>query len=388
MIRISEMVLAGHPDKFCDQVADAFIEEAMKIDPDAYGQVEVAVWSDQVWLSGGICTRRPMLRSSKDIVVATGRAIGCTEDNHIDAQHYQLTDTVCRLVGEPREWSDKVNDQTVIIGWAGYDLKTRYLPPEHFAAHVFREVLTESCLSGFLAGQGPDGKLMVRMKEESSGWRIEHILVTLQQKEHTPFSDICTGIEKTLAEAYEKLRGTDRRWVSPWDEIQLMINPNGPLINGGSDGDNGQTGRKLVMDYYGPRIPIGGGALSGKHLSHIDRVGAYAARDAAVRAVQTGAGECLVRVMYAPNIKQPMDVSFEMTGRGNRQPKAFFDHAAMVDRYAGEVIDRDLARGRHFFDDSLVWNMGYAGKVYKSPPLASEKRGRIHFPINVSGPFN
>jgi len=341
-------------------VADAVIAEAMKINADAYGQVEISAWSDQVWLSGGICTRRPMQKTIRDIVVETGQAIGYTRDNHIDARKYKLTDTVCQLVGEPRTWSDKVNDQSVIIGWAGYDAFTRYLPPEHFAAHVFREALTESCLSGYLAGQGPDGKLMVRMKEETSGWQIEHILVTLQQKENTPFADICTGIEKTLAKAYAKLRDADRRWVAPWDEIQLMINPNGPLINGGSDGDNGQTGRKLVMDYYGPRVPIGGGALSGKHLSHIDRVGAYAARDAAVRAVQTGAGECLVRVMYAPNIKQPMDVSFEMTGRGNRQPKTFFDHAEMVARYAGSVIDRDLARGRHFFADTLVWNKGYS----------------------------
>ena len=360
MIRISEMVLAGHPDKFCDQVADAFIAEAMKIDLDAYGQVEVSVWSDQLWLSGGVCTRSPMPRTTREIVIEAGHAIGCNQDNHVDAQQYKLTDTVCRLVGDPRAWSDKVNDQNVIIGWAGYDALTRYLPPEHFAAHVFREALTDSCLSGFLAGQGPDGKLMVRMREETSGWRIEHILVTLQQKESTPFADICTGIEKTLAGAYEKLRDTDIRWVTPWGEIQLMINPNGPLINGGSDGDNGQTGRKLVMDYYGPRVPIGGGALSGKHLSHIDRVGAYAARDAAIRAVQTGAGECLVRVMYAPNIKQPLDVSFEMTGRGNRQPKMFFDHAAMINRYSGPVIDRNLARGRHFFDDTLIWNNGYS----------------------------
>ena len=69
MIRISEMVLAGHPDKFCDQVADAFIAEAMKIDLDAYGQIEVSAWSDQVWLSGGICTRKPMEKSTLDIVV-------------------------------------------------------------------------------------------------------------------------------------------------------------------------------------------------------------------------------------------------------------------------------------------------------------------------------
>jgi S-adenosylmethionine synthetase len=356
MIRISEMVLAGHPDKFCDQVADAFIAEAMKIDPDAYGQVEVAVWSDQVWLSGGICTRSPLLTPTRDIVIATGKAIGYNQDNHIDVEQYQLTDTVCRLVGEPRDWSDKVNDQTVIIGWAGYDARTRYLPPEHFAAHVFREALTDSCLSGVLAGQGPDGKLMVRMKEESSGWVIEHVLVTLQQKEITPFADICFGIEKTLSKAYEQMRDSDHRWLAPWDEIQLMINPNGPLVDGGSDGDNGQTGRKLVMDYYGPRIPIGGGALSGKHLSHIDRIGAYAARDAAIRAVKTGAEQCLVRLMYAPNIKQPMDVAYEMIGRGERQSRAFFDHAGMFERYGRERIDRDLGRGRHFFDEGFGWN--------------------------------
>jgi S-adenosylmethionine synthetase len=267
-----------------------------------------------------------------------------------------VTDTVCQLQGEPRTWSDKVNDQTVVIGWAGYDASTRYLPPEHFAAHVFREALTESCLTGYLAGQGPDGKLMVRMKEEASGWQIEHILVTLQQKESTAFADVCAGIESTLSEVYENLSNTSPGWIADWKDVQLMINPNGPLINGGSDGDNGQTGRKLVMDYYGPRIPIGGGALSGKHLSHIDRIGAYAARDAAVRAVQSGARECLVRVVYAPNIKQPIDVSYEMVGRGHREPKSFFEHPEMVARYTGSAITREMAKGRHFFDEKLIWN--------------------------------
>ena len=148
-----------------------------------------------------------------------------------------------------------------------------------------------------------------------------------------------------------------------------MINPNGPLVNGGSDGDNGQTGRKLVMDYYGPRVPIGGGALSGKHLSHIDRIGAYAARDAAVRAVRSGARECLVRVVYAPNIKQPIDVSYEMDGRGDRQSKSFFEHPGMVARYTGSVIGREMARGRHFFDQDLVWNGACQGTAKGKGPF-------------------
>jgi S-adenosylmethionine synthetase len=97
-----------------------------------------------------------------------------------------------------------------------------------------------------------------------------------------------------LRGAYASLRANDRRWTTPFDDIELFINPNGVLLNGGSEGDNGQTGRKLVVDYYGPRVAIGGGALSGKDLSHIDRAGAYAARHAALHAVQTGADTCRV----------------------------------------------------------------------------------------------
>ncbi|MBK6771331.1 MAG: methionine adenosyltransferase domain-containing protein [Ignavibacteria bacterium] len=82
-----------------------------------------------------------------------------------------------------------------------------------------------------------------------------------------------------------KLKEHDKRWSGEWKEIEVMINPNGPLFNGGSDGDNGQTGRKLVIDYYGPRIPLGGGALYGKDLSHIDRLGSYSARKFALELV-------------------------------------------------------------------------------------------------------
>ncbi len=111
MIRVSEVVLPGHPDKFCDQVADAVIAECVAIDPDAYGQVEVSTWSDQVWLSGGVCTRRPLAKSMRDIVVETGLAFGYVPGNHIDATRYQVTSTVCERIGDPTQWSRHVNDQ-------------------------------------------------------------------------------------------------------------------------------------------------------------------------------------------------------------------------------------------------------------------------------------
>jgi S-adenosylmethionine synthetase len=357
MIRVSEMVLAGHPDKFCDQVADAVIEEISKVDADAYGQVEVSTWDDRVWLSGGVCTRTPLNKSVEAIVIATGCAIGYTEGNWIDAKRYQIDSTISCLVGDPSQWSAKVNDQSIVVGWAGYDEKCHFLPPEHFLAHLLREALTEACDGGILSGEGPDGKLMVRMREEGDRWRVEHLLVTLQQRENTEFLELCQAVLDTLEKTYQYAQQRDSRWCSQWSEVETMINPNGPLLNGGSDGDNGQTGRKLVQDFFGPRIPIGGGALSGKHISHIDRIGAYGAREAAIRAVKAGAEECLVRLAFAPNRREPLDIAYEMTGRGERQQAKFFEHPEMVARYSTTQITPEIAKGNHFFDLDLPWNV-------------------------------
>ncbi|AKU11254.1 methionine adenosyltransferase [Azoarcus sp. CIB] len=327
------MVLPGHPDKFCDRVADAVVAESLRADSDAYCQVEVSVWSDQVWLSGGLCTRTPLARQLDEIVVSTGLAIGYQPGNHIDATRYHVTDAVCQRIADPRQWSHHVNDQSIVIGWAGYDQKTKWLPPEHFLAHHFAQILFESCMSGTLSGQGPDGKLMVRIREEGDEWRMEHLLVTLQQSSGADFTSVCEELASVLRDAYEAARRADPRWRTRWDDVELLLNPNGPMIEAGSDGDNGQTGRKLVMDFYGPRVPIGGGALAGKHPTHIDRIGAKAAREAALHMVRTGANECLVRLAYAPNTVVPLDVAYETSGRGERVPAEFFRHDVMRKRY-------------------------------------------------------
>jgi len=374
MIRVSEMVLPGHPDKFCDQVADEVIAECVKIDADAYGQVEVAAWADQVWLSGGVCTRRPLEIGLDSLVRRVGRRVGYTGGNWLDADRYQVKDTVCREVGDPRRWTHAVNDQSIVIGWAGYDARTRFLPPEQFLAHVFRESLAASFHGGLLDRHGPDGKLLVRVREGAGGWTLEHLLVTIQHPVGAELLDVCRGVTRVVEEAYARVRAGDPRWLASWADVETVINPNGPLLNGGSHGDNGQTGRKLVADFYGPRIPIGGGALSGKHLTHIDRIGAYAAREAAVRAVQGGAAECLVRVAYAPNLSEPLDVAYEVVGRGPRQPAGWFRHEVMRARYSTALDYAGLARGAHFFDPSQPWN---------SPGGASLPAGEPPRPMSV-----
>jgi S-adenosylmethionine synthetase len=356
MIRMSEVVLPGHPDKFCDQVADAIVAECYKVDPRAYCQVEVSVWCDQVFLTGSIVTRAPLALDLADIVRATGRRIGYVAPNAIDADRYQVRDIVCQRREDPRTWTDHVNDQCIVMGWAGYDAKVSWLPPEHYLAHSIGRALARSCGSGRLKGQGPDGKLLVRVRESTDDWTVEQLLVTLQQLPDTPLLELTAHIVDDLRDAYAELRARDRRWSVAFDDIELIINPNGPLLNGGSDGDNGQTGRKLVMDYYGPRVPIGGGALSGKDLSHIDRAGAHAARHAALRAVQTGADTCRVMVAYAPNRDVPLDVIYEMNERAERRPREWFAHSAVRDRYRGGAFVAGLGARGPFSDLALPWN--------------------------------
>lgn len=356
MIRMSEVVLPGHPDRFCDQVADAVVAECYQADPRAYCQVEVSAWCDQVFLTGGLVTRAPLARDLASIVRAVGRDIGYVATNAIDADRYQVHDHVCQRREDPRTWTDHVNDQCIAVGWAGYDEKVAWLPPEHFLAHRLGAALATSCASGRLRGQGPDGKLLVRVRENANAWQVEHVLVTLQQLPDVALLHLTACIVDDLRDAWAALRGRDRRWATPFEEIELMVNPNGVLLNGGSDGDNGQTGRKLAVDYYGPRVPIGGGALSGKDLSHIDRAGAYAARQAAVQAVRSGAGTCKVVVAYAPNRDEPLDVVYEMDRRGDRRQAAWFAHSAVRERYVGGAHVAALGRGTHFVDLALPWN--------------------------------
>lgn len=332
MIRISEVVLPGHPDKFCDLLADAIVAEAHRSDPATFCQVEASTWSDEVFLTGTIVTRAPLTRPLEAIVRATGRAIGYVAPNHIVADRYRVHDAVCQHVTDPRAWSGQVDDQCIAIGWAGYDARVGHLPPEHWLARRLGHVLETSCRGGLLRGQGPDGKLLLRLRENAGEWCLEHLLVTLQQLPDIDFGELVRRVVAELRRGYESIRGADRRWVARFDDVEVLVNPNGPLLNGGSDGDNGQTGRKLVMDYYGPRVPIGGGALAGKHHAHIDRVAARAARAAALHAVQTGASQCQVMLAYAPNRDLPLDVVYDMHGRGERRDATWFGHAAIVAR--------------------------------------------------------
>jgi S-adenosylmethionine synthetase len=313
MIRVSEAVLPGHPDKLCDLVAESIVQAAIAVDIDAYAQIEAGIWCDQLWLSGGYAARGPALDVEK---IATDALDSIARAVRPDAprKQWQITNAVCRYEVDPTQWSRHVNDQAIVIGWAGLDAKVNYLPPEHFLVLEFRDALWAACRGGELARCGPDGKLIVRLREDTEGFALEHVLVTLEHPESVGVIVLAERVSSVLAERYAALRRSDGRWTAQWAEVELLVNPNGPLSDAGSRKDNGQTGRKLVMDYYGPRVPLGGGAIYGKHPTHVDRFGARRARELAIEAVKQGASECLVRATYAPNVSEPIGVHVEVTG--------------------------------------------------------------------------
>ncbi|MBK6751636.1 MAG: methionine adenosyltransferase domain-containing protein [Acidobacteria bacterium] len=329
MIRTSEAVLDGHTDKFCDILADAIIAEGYKADPGCYAQIEAGVWSDAIWLSGVMVTRKPIRKTVEQIVREVGNRIGYTADNHIDAGKYRVLNEICFIQDDPRPYTAVIHDQSIVIGWAGYDRKTNFLPPEQFLVHELRRDVIASLKNGPLDGEGPDGKFLVILRETGGEFILEEVVVTLQHRRTTGLRELRAGAEKVFAASYAKIRQGDSRWAAEWGAVRILVNPNGELIAGGSDGDNGQTGRKLVMDHYGPRVPIGGGALAGKDFAHIDRLGAYAARNAAVKAVESGAAECKITLVYAPGKNEPLDVIYDMSGSGKVFGKERFGYERM-----------------------------------------------------------
>jgi S-adenosylmethionine synthetase len=356
MKRYAEAVLNGHPDKFSDLIADAIVRAYCEKEPDAYVQVEVAIWSDLIFLTGFAATRQSHHIPIRDIIVALGEAIGYTSTNHIDASRYIIHNHICNVCENPTQWTSYVNDQSVVLGYACGDARTHYLPPEQFLVWYFREIIIHSLSSGLLKGHGPDGKLLISIIETPAGWEIEHLLITLQQAAGSSLFDVCDSVNQTMREAYNTLQSIDPRWITPWHKVNFLLNPNGPFFRGGSDSDNGQTGRKLVMDFYGPQTPIGGGAFYGKDLNHIDRLGAIEARQFAVNQVASGAESAVVKVSFAPGIDAPLSVFIQSNQTAYTPLEPFFKASEMRRRINPALLHYDLLKLGTFYNNELSFN--------------------------------
>lgn len=313
----------------------------------------------KIILTGVIYSREKLKISTRGIVLKVVEEIGFGAAEGAKPPEFEVLDLICQSKRGDNPPALLSNDQSIVTGYAGYGKKTRFLPPEQFLAWYLRGAILESLSGGILAGQGPDGKVMVVVVEDKEGFKPEVLLISLQHRSSTELSDLQQMVAIILEKAWGDLQDADSRWRGRWKDFRLVVNPNGAFFTGGSTGDNGQTGRKSVMDFYGPRIPFGGGAFYGKDFFHIDRLAACQARKLAIDLSCRSGGEVIVQLCYAPGLNRPLSVDIRSEIRPELPVYEFFSFDSMLENISLADLDYDCKQLGSFYNPNLSFNQPF-----------------------------
>lgn len=358
MLYAAEYVLPGHPDKLCDAIADALVEEAARREKRALCGIEVAVHRSSVFVTGRIACRGAGRIPVKDIVRECYRAAGYGTDWRPTPEELDMRSNVCLgplLEGEAsfREVSD---DQSIITGYAMDSPGTNFLPPEHWLASRLARRL-EALRTGWPDLRlGPDGKLALLFDAGSKA--LAGFTASVQQAVGGDEIRLNRAVRQCVAEELANSIASIPGLQAGLPEL-FHVNGAGNFEVGGPEGDNGLSGKKLVVDAYGPRVPIGGGALSGKDFFKPDRAGAVLARRLAKAVVMSGAApECTATLAIAPGDREFRIVS--LVGTGTIHPRRWgglidLSLSKAGERYAGTPGLPELARYGHFTSPDRPW---------------------------------
>ena len=342
IIRTAEFVLPGHPDKLADAIADAIVKEAMQRERRALVGVEVALHRDAVFIDGRVACKGAEQIDFAGIVTGIYGSAGYGERFTPVPEKVQVSTDLCLgpLWPGEAEFREVADDQSIVTGYACSPPGTEMLPVEH--ALVRRLAIRLSKLRHDLPDLllGPDAKLIVLVRESEAGdrWVLERVSVSQQHAADWNAVRSRRAIENALYREARAFAAFVPGLRVPHD-LQLQLNDAGNFVEGGPHGDNGLSGKKLVCDFYGPRVPIGGGAMSGKDLWKADRAGPLIARDLAVTAVRRlGLTECTATLVICPG-----DRSFRVASlTGPRGVPVTIDQARSLD---GAVDLRLASRG-------------------------------------------
>ncbi len=321
----SESVTEGHPDKICDQISDAILDNILAQDPGARVACEVAATTGLILIMGEVTTEAKF--DAQSIARETIRAIGyddsekgfdCNTCGVIVSLHQQSPDIamgVNRSLESKEEGGDGFDigagDQGMVFGYACNETDELMPLPISLAQQLARR-LTAVRKQGILPYLRADGKTQVTVEyEDGKPIRLDAIVVSSQHRADVPLEQIRSDIIR------EVIRPTlPERFVDA--DTKIFVNPTGRFVIGGPNGDAGLTGRKIIVDTYGGYARHGGGAFSGKDPTKVDRSAAYMARYIAKNIVASGAAEkCEVQIAYAIGVAKPVSVLVDTFGTGN-----------------------------------------------------------------------
>ena len=318
----SESVTEGHPDKLCDQVSDAILDEILRQDPMARVACETFTTTGMVTVMGEITTDAYV--EIPDIVRSVVLDIGydsgdkCFDGKScavMTAVHAQSPDIAQGVNSALETRGTEANttgagDQGMMFGYA-CDETPELMPMPIALSHKLARRLAAVRKDGTLPWLRPDGKTQVTIAYE--GDRPVSVDTVVVSAQHNP--DI------SQEEIREALQREVIRPIIPAElltpETRYFINPTGRFVIGGPAGDTGLTGRKIIVDTYGGYAPHGGGAFSGKDPTKVDRSAAYAARHAAKNVVAAGlARRCQIQLAYAIGVAEPVSILVDTNGTG------------------------------------------------------------------------
>lgn len=368
----SESVTSGHPDKICDQISDAILDEILELDPLARVACECSVTTNFVLIMGEITTSAKI--NVKKIVKEVIEEIGYTEKQtgfsaksvkilvKLNKQSRDIAmgvDNACK--GELCEIFDKIGagDQGLMFGYACRETE-ELMPLPIMLAHKMCQKLEEVRKSGELSYLRPDGKGQVTVEyEDGKPIRIEAVVLSSQHNDKVSQEQLRIELKKHVIDAVMPKEYID-------ENTKIFINPTGRFEIGGPTGDSGLTGRKIIVDTYGGMCAHGGGAFSGKDATKVDRSATYMARYIAKNIVASGlADRCEIQVAYAIGVAKPVSVMINSFGTGKLSDSELADivikefdlrPAAIIDKLRLRLpVFRKTATYGHFGKSCFSW---------------------------------
>ena len=310
----AESVTEGHPDKLCDLIADNVLDACLAGDPASRVACEVMATRGHIIVAGEITTEAPsdVFNIARDVLHSVGYdPKGFQIDCYLHPQSPDIAGAVEVPTDSPEDdEAIGAGDQGVVIGYACNETP-ELMPMPVVIAHRLTSLLTLARMTEAVHGIGPDGKAMVVVEyEDDKPVRVAQILLSVQH-------DAGVHIEEIQADIFAQIILPALKGMPADDQMEVILNPSGSFVVGGPEADTGLTGRKLMVDTYGPFVSQGGGALSGKDPTKIDRTAAYMARYIAKNLVAAGIAErCRVALTYAIGMAKPMAVTVDTFGTG------------------------------------------------------------------------
>ncbi|MEK7608252.1 MAG: methionine adenosyltransferase [Patescibacteria group bacterium] len=333
-----ESVTSGHPDKVCDQISDAILDECLKGDPQSRVAVESFGGHGLLVVGGEVTTRAKV--DYETVARSVYRDIGYEDNLRVIVNIAEQSPDIAQGVNP-----GGAGDQGIMYGFATNET-SEYLPEAIVKVHALAKGLEDMRRSGDFSWIKPDGKTQITVQ----GGRIRAILVSTQHDEVMRQEDIKRMLSDHLI---RPLVGNG--------EYEILVNPTGSFVLGGFTADTGLTGRKIMVDTYCGLAPHGGGCFSGKDATKVDRSAAYMARLAAKSMVANGkAKRCLVSVAYAIGRVEPLMVeAIDENGKSiaGEVVRGFdFRPAAIIERLnLRRPIYRKTAAYGHFGKAGLPW---------------------------------